>query len=79
MRGPLEAVLQLPFPDHAGRVAGGLEGVGAAAAEIGVFGASHAALSWRCSVELYIGDNLLHLPDQRVREILALWSDALAH
>ncbi len=40
--------------------------------------ASHAALPGRSSVELYIGDNLLKLPDQRVREILALWSAALA-
>ena len=51
------------------------------AAQHGVWlfnGANHAALPNRCSTELYIGDNLLHLPDQRVREILALWSDALA-
>ncbi|SHN43923.1 Threonine aldolase [Duganella sacchari] len=42
-------------------------------------GASHAPLPQRCAVELYIGDNLLNLPDQRVREILTLWSDALAN
>ncbi|MTV40880.1 threonine aldolase family protein [Duganella radicis] len=42
-------------------------------------GANHAALPGRCSAELYIGDNLMHLPDQRVREILALWSAALAN
>ena len=41
-------------------------------------GASHAALPGRSSVELYIGDNLLNLPDQRVRDVLALWSAALA-
>jgi threonine aldolase len=42
-------------------------------------GAAHAALPDRSSVELYIGDNLLDLPDQRVREILAIWSDALSN
>ncbi|MRW94124.1 threonine aldolase [Duganella sp. FT80W] len=42
-------------------------------------GANHAALPGRSFVELYIGDHLLHLPDQRVREILTLWSDALAN
>ncbi|MET0321722.1 MAG: beta-eliminating lyase-related protein [Duganella sp.] len=41
-------------------------------------GAHHAALPGRCSVELYVGDNLLYLPDARVREILGLWSDAMA-
>lgn len=41
-------------------------------------GASHAALPGRCVVELYVGDNLLYLPDQRVRDILALWSGAMA-
>lgn len=41
-------------------------------------GANHAALPDRSFVELYIGDNLLTLSDQRVRDILALWSDALA-
>jgi len=40
--------------------------------------ANHAALPGHSYVELYIGDNLLNLPDQRVRDILALWSDALA-
>lgn len=52
------------------------------AAEHGVWlfnGAAHAALPGRSSVELYIGDNLLTLPDQRVREILTLWSAALAN
>jgi threonine aldolase len=42
-------------------------------------GANHAALPERSSVELYVGDNLLHLPDQRVHDILTLWSDALAN
>jgi threonine aldolase len=42
-------------------------------------GASHTALPERSAVELYIGDNLLNLPDQRVREILTLWSDALTN
>ncbi|TFW18066.1 threonine aldolase family protein [Duganella callida] len=42
-------------------------------------GANHAALPERCSVELYIGDNLLNLPDRQVRDILTLWSDALAN
>ena len=41
--------------------------------------ASHAALPGRSSVELYVGDNLLNMPDDRVREILALWSEALAN
>jgi threonine aldolase len=41
-------------------------------------GAQHAPLPGRCSVELYVGDNLLYLPDTRVHEILTLWSDALA-
>ena len=41
--------------------------------------ASHAALPGRSSVELYIGDNLLNMPDDRVREILALWSAALVN
>jgi threonine aldolase len=41
-------------------------------------GANHAALPDRSYAELYIGDNLLNLSDQRVRDILALWSDALA-
>jgi len=41
-------------------------------------GAQHAALPGRCYVELYVGDNLLYLPDARVHEILALWSQALA-
>lgn len=52
------------------------------AAQHGVWlfnGASHAALPDRSSIELYVGDNLLHLSDQRVREILTLWSDALAN
>nr|WP_315218106.1 beta-eliminating lyase-related protein [uncultured Duganella sp.] len=42
-------------------------------------GASHGALQDRSSVELYIGDNLLNMPDDRVREILSLWSAALAN
>ncbi|MFA9218739.1 MAG: low specificity L-threonine aldolase, partial [Sphingomonadaceae bacterium] len=41
-------------------------------------GANHAALPNRCYTEWYVGDNLLNLPDQRVREILALWTTALA-
>ena len=41
-------------------------------------GAQHAALPLRCYVELYVGDNLLYLPDTRVHEILGLWTDALA-
>ena len=41
--------------------------------------ASHGALSGHSLVELYIGDNLLALPDARVREILSLWSAALAN
>lgn len=40
--------------------------------------ANHAALPGHCYIELYIGDNLLALPDQRVRDVLALWSTALA-
>jgi threonine aldolase len=58
-----------------------LEIRGRIAQEHGVWlfnGANHAALPDRSWVELYIGDNLLSLSDQRVREILALWSDALA-
>jgi threonine aldolase len=42
-------------------------------------GASHAALPERSSVELYVGDNLLNMPDDRVREILGIWSAALAN
>ena len=42
-------------------------------------GASHAALDGRSSVELYIGDNLLNIPDDRLREILGIWSAALAN
>ena len=42
-------------------------------------GANHAALPDHSIVELYVGDNLLHLPDPHVREILALWSDALTN
>lgn len=41
-------------------------------------GAQHAPLPGCSSVELYVGDNLLYLPDARVHEILTLWSDALA-
>nr|WP_229256094.1 beta-eliminating lyase-related protein [Duganella fentianensis] len=39
--------------------------------------ANHAPLPEHSYVELYIGDNLLALPDQRVRDILALWSAEL--
>ncbi|MFC0168259.1 low specificity L-threonine aldolase [Pseudoduganella danionis] len=39
--------------------------------------ANHAPLPQHSYVELYIGDNLLTLPDQRVRDILALWSAEL--
>jgi threonine aldolase len=42
-------------------------------------GASHAALPGRSSVELYVGDNLLNIADDRVREILGIWSTALAN
>ena len=42
-------------------------------------GANHAALPERSSLELYVGDNLLNLPDQRVHDILGLWSQALAN
>lgn len=42
-------------------------------------GASHAALDGRSSVELYVGDNLLNIPDDRLREILGIWSAALAN
>jgi hypothetical protein len=41
-------------------------------------GAHHAALPDRSYVELYVGDNLLNLPDDRVREILSIWSQALS-
>ena len=41
-------------------------------------GANHAMLPDRSYAEIYVGDHLLHLPDARVREILALWSAALA-
>lgn len=40
--------------------------------------ASHGVLPGHSVVELYVGDNLLSLPDQRVREILALWAAALS-
>ena len=39
--------------------------------------ASHAALPDTSVVELYVGDNLLTLPDQRVRAALALWTAGL--
>ncbi|NRR31214.1 threonine aldolase [Oxalobacteraceae bacterium] len=38
---------------------------------------SHGALPDHSVTELYIGDNLLDVSDARLREILALWSDAL--
>jgi len=41
-------------------------------------GAGHAALPNRSVAELYIGDNLLNMPDQQVRDLLTLWSDALS-
>ena len=41
--------------------------------------ASHGALAQHSVVELYVGDNLLALPDQRLREVLALWNAALAN
>ena len=41
--------------------------------------ANHAMLPNRSYAEIYIGDNLLTLPDERVREILALWSEALTN
>lgn len=37
-----------------------------------------AALPGTSSFELYVGDNLLHAPDDRVREALALFAQALA-
>ena len=46
---------------------------------IWLFGrAAHAALPGTCVVELYVGDNLLNMPDQAVRDALALFSSALA-
>jgi threonine aldolase len=46
---------------------------------IWLFGrASHAALPAASVVELYVGDNLLDLPDQTVREALSRFSSALA-
>lgn len=40
-----------------------------------LFGAaSHAALPGHSVVEVYVGDNLLNMPDRRVQEALALWS-----
>ena len=50
------------------------------AAEHGVwlFGrASHGALPDSSVVELYVGDNLASMPDERVREALDLLSGAL--
>jgi threonine aldolase len=47
---------------------------------IWLFGrASHAALPNQSYIEWYIGENLLALPDARVREILDLLAVALAH
>ena len=46
---------------------------------IWLFGrASHAALPATSVVELYVGDNLLNMPDQVLREALARLSAALA-
>lgn len=39
--------------------------------------AAHAQLPGASYTEWYVGDNLLALPDQQVRQALALWSDAL--
>lgn len=39
--------------------------------------AAHAQLPDSSYTEWYVGDNLLALPDQQVRQALALWSDAL--
>ncbi|WP_426116009.1 threonine aldolase family protein [Massilia sp. PWRC2] len=45
---------------------------------IWLFGrASHGALPETSYVELYVGDNLLHLPDATVVEALRRWSEAL--
>lgn len=41
--------------------------------------ASHGALPAHSVVELYVGDNLLALSDERARDILALWAAALPH
>ncbi|MBA5638489.1 threonine aldolase [Duganella sp. LX20W] len=41
--------------------------------------AMHGALPEHSVVEWYVGDNLLALPDARVREILALWASALTN
>jgi threonine aldolase len=38
---------------------------------------AHAALPDHCYTELYVGDNLLAVPAQRLPEILGLWSAAL--
>jgi threonine aldolase len=40
--------------------------------------ASHAALPDTSYVELYVGDNLLHAPDDAVKRALALFANALA-
>jgi threonine aldolase len=40
--------------------------------------ASHAALADASYVELYVGDNLLHAPDDAVKHALALFASALA-
>lgn len=39
--------------------------------------ANHAALPNQCYIEWYVGDNLLSMPDQQVREILGLFAVAL--
>ncbi|WP_295991135.1 low specificity L-threonine aldolase [Rugamonas sp.] len=41
--------------------------------------ASHGVLAQHSVVELYVGDNLMSVPDQRLREILALWNAALTN
>jgi len=46
---------------------------------IWLFGyASNAALAGHCTTEIYVGDNLLTLPDQRVLEALALLDQSLS-
>ena len=40
-------------------------------------GAQNGPLPEQSYFECYVGDGLLNLPDDRVREILALFSDAL--
>jgi hypothetical protein len=40
--------------------------------------ASHGALPDTSVIELYVGDNLLAMPDRQVRSALALFAAALA-